>query len=161
MNDLPRDLPIEDVRSYPRPPALEEVPQRVQAWLGGVEIVSTTRALRVLETHHAPTYYVPRDAIAATLTPAPGRSMCEWKGAARYWTLEAGGTIAPRAAWDYPTPVPAFAALKDHLAIYAHALDRACVGGVEVEPQPGNFYGGWATPNLRGTIKGAPGTLHW
>jgi hypothetical protein len=28
-------------------------------------------------------------------------------------------------------------------------------------PQPGDFYGGWLTPNLDGIAKGAPGTNHW
>ncbi|MGB3407623.1 MAG: DUF427 domain-containing protein [Jannaschia sp.] len=154
-------LPVEDVQSYPRPPALEAVAYRVQVWLGGQEIVSTTRALRVLETHHAPTYYIPRDAIGADISPAKGSSFCEWKGAARYWTLAAGGTVAPRCGWDYPTPTPRFAALKDHLAVYAHAMDQVRVAGEAVTPQPGNFYGGWVTANLRGKIKGAPGTEGW
>jgi uncharacterized protein (DUF427 family) len=151
----------ENVQDYPRPPALEPAGVRVQVVLGGETIVDTVDALRVLETHHAPTYYIPRAAIAAELERAPGASMCEWKGAARYWTLIAGGTVAPRCAWDYPTPTPAFAALKDHLAIYAHAMDEVRVGGTLVEPQPGNFYGGWVTPNLSGRIKGAPGTEWW
>ena len=154
-------LPPENVQSYPRPPALEPVAQPVDVWLGGQKIVSTTRALRILETHHAPTYYIPREEIAAEVSRAPGSSFCEWKGAARYWTLAAGGVVAPRCAWDYPTPTKAFDALAGHLAIYAHAMDRCTVGGEEVEPQPGNFYGGWVTPNLRGTVKGAPGTEGW
>ena len=154
-------LPVEDVRSYPRPPALDPVPHRVQVRLGGVEIVSTRNALRVLETHHAPTYYIPRAAIHAEITPAPGMSLCEWKGAARYWTLAAGSKTAPRCAWDYPTPTPGFAALADHLALYAHAMDAVRVGGEVVEPQPGDFYGGWVTANLRGTVKGGPGTEGW
>ncbi|TFL18454.1 DUF427 domain-containing protein [Jannaschia formosa] len=151
----------ECVQDYPRPPALEPVAERIQVWLGGKRIVDTDRALRVLETHHAPTYYLPRDAIGATLTPAKGSSFCEWKGAARYWTLEAGGTVAPRCAWDYPSPTPRFAELRDHLAIYAHAMDEVRVGGEVVTPQPGNLYGGWVTSNLTGRIKGAPGTEGW
>lgn len=154
-------LPVEDVQGYPRPPALEPVPHRVEVWLGGTLIVSTTDALRVLETHHAPTYYVPRDAVRAEVTRAPGASFCEWKGAARYWTLAAGGRTAPRSAWDYPTPTPGFAALAGHLAIYAHAMDACRVGGTAVEAQPGDFYGGWVTPNLRGIVKGGPGTEGW
>ncbi len=155
------ELPVEDVRAYPRPPALERVPQRITVRLGGVEIVSTTDALRILETHHAPTYYLPRDAIHAALTRAPGTSLCEWKGAARYWTLAAGGRTAERCAWDYPTPVARYAALAGHVAIYAHAMDECRVGGEVVIPQPGDFYGGWTTGNLTGTIKGAPGTEGW
>ena len=40
-------------------------------------------------------------------------------------------------------------------------MDEAWVGDLRVIPQPGNFYGGWVTPNLDGQIKGAPGTQHW
>lgn len=155
------DLQAENVQTYPRPPALEPVPQRIRIWLGDTLIVSTTDALRVLETHHAPTYYIPRAAIGAEVTPAPGRSFCEWKGVARYWTLRAGGVTAPRCAWDYPEPAAAFAALAGHLALYAHAMDRCAVGDTDVVPQPGDFYGGWVTPNLTGRIKGAPGTEGW
>ena len=155
------ELPPEDVQSYPRPPALEPVPQRLRATLGGIEVVDTRKALRVLETHHAPTYYIPRADISAESIEAPGRSFCEWKGQARYWTLRAGGVTAPRAAWDYPRPTHAFAALKDHMAIYAHALDEAWVGALRVTPQPGDFYGGWVTANLTGIVKGGPGTEGW
>lgn len=155
------NLPPEDVQSYPRPPDLQAVPQRVQVWLGGAEIVSTTDAFRVLETHHAPTYYIPRAAIRAGIVQAPGSSFCEWKGAARYWTLTSGETVAPRCAWDYPSPTARFGALKDHLAIYAHAMDEVRVAGEVVQPQPGNFYGGWVTGNLTGRVKGAPGTEGW
>jgi uncharacterized protein (DUF427 family) len=154
-------LPEENVQDYPRPPAIEPASVRLQVWLGGEEIVATEAAWRVLETHHAPTYYIPRAAIRAEIAGAPGSSFCEWKGAARYWSLRAGGAEAPRCAWDYPAPTTRFAALKDHLAIYAQAMDRVTVAGVAVEPQPGNFYGGWVTPNLRGTVKGAPGTEGW
>ncbi|MGR3436741.1 MAG: DUF427 domain-containing protein [Shimia sp.] len=155
------DLPAEDVQSYPRPPALETVPQEVVVVLGGQEIVRTTSALRVLETHHAPTYYLPPDAIAAEMLPVPGGSHCEWKGRAAYWTLRAGGATAPRAAWSYARPTARFAALRDHLAIYAHAMEGITVGGVAVTPQPGDFYGGWVTPNLTGIVKGGPGTEGW
>ncbi|MEM7710139.1 MAG: DUF427 domain-containing protein [Pseudomonadota bacterium] len=155
------DLPLEDVRSYPRPPALEPVPQRIQVWLGGAEIVSTTDGWRVLETHHAPTYYIPRKTITAEITPEKGTSFCEWKGRARYWTLANAGAMAVRCAWDYPIPTERFADLVDHLAIYAHAMDEARIGGVVGTSQPGNFYGGWVTPNLRGVVKGGPGTEGW
>ena len=103
----------------------------------------------------------PAHAIDAEITTAPGTSFCEWKGAARYWTLAAGSKTAPRCAWDYPTPTPGFAALADHLALYAHAMDAVRVGGEVVEPQPGDFYGGWVTANLRGTVRGGPGTEGW
>ena len=155
------DLPEEDVQTYPRPPALEPVPQRVQITLGGALMVSTTDAYRVLETHHAPTYYVPRDAVAATLTPAGRGSFCEWKGAARYFDVTAGWATARRAAWTYESPTKRFALIAGYLAFYASLMGPCTVAGMRATPQPGDFYGGWVTPNLTGIVKGAPGTLHW
>lgn len=157
MNDLPR----ENVQSYPRPPALEPVPQRIILRLGGALVADTTRALRVLETHHAPTYYLPLQDIHATLNPTQGSSFCEWKGVARYFGVVAGSQTAPRAAWAYDQPTASFAAIAGHIAFYAALMDEVWVSDLRVSPQPGNFYGGWVTPNLDGQIKGAPGTQHW
>jgi uncharacterized protein (DUF427 family) len=155
------DLSPEDVQSYPRPPRLEPVPQRIRILLHGTLVVDTTRALRVLETHHPPTYYLPAQDFTATLRPARGSSLCEWKGRARYFDILAGGSIAPSAAWSYDHPTPAFAALAGHVAVYAAAMTECRVGDVLALPQPGGFYGGWVTPNQTGHIKGAPGTEHW
>lgn len=154
-------LPQENVQSYPRPPRLEAVHQRLRIVLGGAIVAETGHALRVLETHHAPTYYLPRGDVQASLRPAAGSSFCEWKGAARYFDVIAGGKTALRAAWAYDDPTAGFAALAGHVAFYAAQMDEAWVGEVRVTPQPGDFYGGWVTPNLDGRIKGAPGTRHW
>jgi uncharacterized protein (DUF427 family) len=154
-------LPRENVQQYPRPPALEKVPQAVEVRLGGALVARTVQALRVLETHHAPTYYLPPDDVRATLRAAGGRSFCEWKGVARYFDVIAGTAVAERAAWCYDTPSPAFAPLAGFIAFYAGLMDKCLVGDVAVIPQPGDFYGGWVTPNIEGTIKGAPGTRHW
>lgn len=157
-------LPPEDVQSYPRPPLCEPVPQQVRAVRGGVEIVRSDRVWRVCETHHPPTYYLPPDDVRMDLFVAnPRRSWCEWKGRAAYWDIAgpAGTVAAAAAAWSYPDPTRAFAAIRDHLAIYAWALDQAWVGDTAVIPQPGDFYGGWVTPNLTGRIKGPPGTEGW
>ena len=69
--------------------------------------------------------------------------------------------MAERAAWSYPDPAPAFAAIRDHLAVYAGAMDRCYVGDEAVTPQPGGFYGGWITGGLQGPFKGGPGTTGW
>ena len=155
------DLPRENVQSYPRPPVLEPVAHRIVVRLGGAVVADSTRAVRVLETHHAPTYYLPPDDVTATLFPAAGETICEWKGVARYFNVAAGTAVARRAAWAYARPTPAFARLADHVAFYAGLMDEAWVGDLRVLPQPGGFYGGWITPNLEGRIKGAPGTGHW
>ena len=154
-------MPRENVQSYPRPPALEPVPQRIVLRLGGTLVAETSRALRVLETHHAPSYYLPPEDIHAVLRPAQGSSYCEWKGVARYFDVLSGPATASRAAWAYDRPTARFAPLAGYVAFYAGLMDEAWVGDLRVIPQPGSFYGGWVTPNLDGQIKGAPGTQHW
>lgn len=151
----------ENVQSYPRPPALEAVPQTIKIILGKVLVAESSGAFRVLETHHAPTYYLPVQDVRATLRPAVGASFCEWKGSARYFDVIAGETIATRAAWAYENPTERFAPIAGYIAFYAGLMDEAWVGDMRVLPQPGDFYGGWVTPNLDGQIKGAPGTRHW
>jgi len=155
------DLAIENVQSYPRPPALEPVPHRIRILLADQLIVDSSRALRVLETHHPPTYYIPPEDVRCELVPVPGSSFCEWKGRARYFDVLAGERTASRAAWCYPAPTLAYQGLKDHLAFYPSLMDRCLVADTTVVPQAGDFYGGWLTPNLRGIAKGAPGTEHW
>ncbi|MEM8579054.1 MAG: DUF427 domain-containing protein [Pseudomonadota bacterium] len=155
------ELPIETVQDYPRPPALEPVPPPIRITLGGAIVAETNAALRVLETHHAPTYYIPPGDVQAELRPAPGRSLCEWKGQARYWDVIAGGRTAARAAWSYHGPVRRFADLDGYVAFYCSLMDSCTVGGVTATPQPGDFYGGWVTPNLRGIVKGDAATRHW
>lgn len=161
LDTAPVELPRENVQAYPRPPAVERVGFRVRVVLSGETIVDTDEALRVLETHHPPSYYVPPGAVRADLTQHRFRSLCEWKGVARYWDVRVGGHIAIKAAWSYEAPTGPFAPLKDHLAFYAGLIDEAWVGPERVVPQPGDFYGGWVTSNLDGVVKGPPGTERW
>ncbi len=155
-------LEPEVVQDYPRPPALERVALRLRVVLGGETVADSTRGWRVCETHHAPTYYVPaEDVTPGALTPAQGSSFCEWKGRAAYWDVTAGGLTRPRAAWSYPAPTGGFAPIAGHLAFYPGQMDECWVGETRVTPQPGDFYGGWVTPNLEGTVKGGPGTRWW
>ena len=149
----------ESVWDYPRPPRLEPCAKRIQVIFNGVTIVDAARAARVLETSHPPVYYVPREDVRiAYLRPAAGGSYCEWKGEAEYFDVVVGTRIAPRAAWSYPDPTPAFAPIRGHLAFYAAPMDACTVDGERVTPQPGGFYGGWITADVVGPFKGTPGS---
>jgi uncharacterized protein (DUF427 family) len=152
----------ESVWDYPRPPRLEETTKRIRIVFNGELIADTTRAKRVLETSHPPTYYIPpEDVRQEFLRPGDGRSFCEWKGAANYVTLDVNGKYLANVGWYYSTPTPAFAAIKDHLAFYPAPMDECTVDGERATPQPGNFYGGWVTSDLVGPFKGEPGTMGW
>ncbi len=154
---------LESVWDYPRPPRLEPVAERLRVVFAGRTIAETEAGFRVLETSHPPVYYFPPDSVARDLlVPAPGRSHCEYKGQAGYWSLQLpSGQRAERVAWCYPEPTAAFAAIRDHFAFYASRVESCWVGEERVKAQEGDFYGGWITARIAGPFKGGPGTFGW
>jgi len=155
------DVGQESVWDYPRPPSAQPETREVIVRAGGVEIVRTTASVRVLETASPPTFYLPpHDVRMDLLSAAPGASVCEWKGSARYWALTVGDVRIERVAWSYPDPLPGFEAIRDYVAFYPARLE-CFVGGIRVQPQAGRFYGGWITPEVVGPFKGVPGTEGW
>jgi uncharacterized protein (DUF427 family) len=150
-------LQVERVADYPRPPALVASEQRIEVRALGELLAQTQRSLKVLETFHPPTYYLPPEAVRLELLePAAGRSFCEWKGVARYYSIVVGDQRLERAVWSYPEPTAAFAALAGWFALYPALMDGCWVEGERVQPQPGGFYGGWITSAVQGPFKGDP-----
>ena len=62
---------------------------------------------------------------------------------------------------DVLMPSDPHAAIKNAVAFYAHLMDECTVDGERVTPQPGGFYGGWITRDIKGPFKGGPGTWGW
>ena len=153
----------ESVWDYPRPPRLEATKKRLIVEFENLVVADTTRGFRVCETASPPTYYFPpEDVDADRLSPLAGKSsLCEWKGVARYWDVEAPSGLIQAAAWSYPSPNESFAPIENFLAFYPQLATRCSVGGALVSPQPGRFYGGWVTPDLVGPFKGIPGSEWW
>jgi uncharacterized protein (DUF427 family) len=160
----------ESVWDYPRPPRLEPSTKRVQVHFKGCWIADSEKTIRVLETSHPPVYYIPpQDVQQQYLHPVARSSFCEWKGSAIYYTIKVNsekdpdgvGGIAEQAAWSYPSPTPAFEAIRGYVAFYPSRMDACYVDGERVEAQPGDFYGGWITKEIVGPFKGSPGTWGW
>jgi uncharacterized protein (DUF427 family) len=152
----------ESVWDYPRPPRLEKVSARLRVIFNGQTIAETTSGHRVLETSHPPVYYFPPDDIVLLyLESAAGGSWCEFKGHAEYWSLDVKGKRAENVAWSYPSPEPAYASIAGHLAFYASRVDECWVNDEQVQPQQGDFYGGWITSRIVGPFKGGAGTRGW
>ena len=165
-NMRPTPLPArpgqESVWDYPRPPRVERSAETVEVVLGGEVVARTTAALRVLETSHPPTYYVPAaDFAPGVLRPCAGSSYCEWKGQASYLDLVTPTVTGSRAGWTYPDPVAGFEALRDHVAVMPGLVEECRVDGERVVPQEGGFYGGWITGRVVGPFKGSPGSHGW
>ncbi|KAL9619951.1 MAG: hypothetical protein Q9160_005508 [Pyrenula sp. 1 TL-2023] len=169
-----------NVHSFPRPPLLEKTPRHLQITWSNTPIATTSPsspAYWVLETTHPPTYYLLRSSLspsAVTLTRSSARStMCEWKGMATYWDIEKkadaggaggegeGGEVKGK-IWSYEDPTEGFRDIKGYLCFYASGVPWECwVDDEKVQPQEGDFYGGWVTSELVGRMKGGPGTWGW
>lgn len=155
---LPPEPGQESVWDYPRPPAIVPDPRRIDVLAPDGPLARTTRAIRVLETSHPPSFYLPPDdLVAARLVKAPGSSRCEWKGTAEY--LAMAGTLQP-VGWRYPAPFREFARHSGWLSFYPDRV-HCVVDGERVRAQPGGYYGGWITDEIVGPFKGDPGSAGW
>jgi len=163
----PRRDPVgpgqESVWDYPRPPALQRSDEHVTVTHGGVQVADTRRAWRVLETAHAPAYYIPRADVATEFLVASGtRTGCEFKGLAAYGSLTVPGRpTVDDACWWYPAPTPAYADMADAVCFYPQRVDQCVVAGEVVVPLASPFYGDWPTSRIAGPWKGAPGSEGW
>lgn len=147
---------MERVADYPRPPLLLPCERHVRVETFGKVLADTRCSLRLLETFHPPTYYLPPEVMnLEMLVPAPGRSFCEWKGVARYFdVVAADGRRLERALWQYPDPSPPYQALAGWFSLYPGKMEGCWVDGEQVTAQPGGFYGGWITADVEGPFKG-------
>jgi uncharacterized protein (DUF427 family) len=145
----------ESVWDYPRPPKIEETEKRIRVVFNGEVVAESTRAKRVIETSHPPTYYIPEvDIRTEYLIHTSRKTVCEFKGVARYYSIEVNGKRVENACWSYPEPETGYTSIKDHYAFYAGSVDGCFVDEERVKPQPGCFYGGWITHDIVGPFKG-------
>ena len=152
----------ESVWDYPRPPAIRPDDRLVTVVFAGQEIARSSSAIRILETSHPPTFYIPADDVAhERLEPSGRTTFCEFKGQASYFDIRDGDRMIRSAAWCYPEPSAGFESIAGYFAFYSNKVDECTVGGQVVKSQPGDFYGGWITPDVVGPFKGAQGTMSW
>lgn len=63
--------------------------------------------------------YFPPDALNRSyVKPSATTTVCPWKGTAHYLTVVVDGQENADAAWYYPAPKSAAAAIKDHVAFW-------------------------------------------
>lgn len=152
----------ESVWDYPRPPRVEDCTKRIRVIFNGEVVADTMRAKRVLETSHPPVYYIPPEDVRMEYVQRSERiSFCEFKGQAAYYTVTVGTKQAENAAWFYPRPTADFESLRYYIAFYPASMDACYVDDEQVQPQPGDFYGGWITHEIVGPFKGGAGTIGW
>lgn len=86
----------------------------VQArWNGAV--IAASDDIVVVEGNH----YFPREAVdASVLSDSATTSVCPWKGTAHYHHVTVDGQVNADAAWYYPDPKEAAAAIRDRIAFW-------------------------------------------
>lgn len=71
----------------------------------------------VVEGNH---YFPPESVDWDRFEQSRMRSVCPWKGIARYWNVTApGGDAGKQAAWSYPQPFPWIRKIRSHVAFSA------------------------------------------
>jgi uncharacterized protein (DUF427 family) len=145
---------IESVWDYPRPPRAERTDKHVKVIAGGELIAESTHTVRILETSHPPVYYIPpEDVELELLTDGARKTLCEWKGFARYYTISVAGQRIENSAWYYRNPWPPYTMLQDYIAFYPQLMDACYVDGELVTPDPSSYYGGWITHDILGPFR--------
>jgi uncharacterized protein (DUF427 family) len=82
-------------------------------WNG--EVIAESDDTAIVEGNH----YFPLAAVRPEVLRASTKTtVCPWKGTASYYTLEVNGQQNPDAAWWYPTPKEAAAAITDRVAFW-------------------------------------------
>jgi uncharacterized protein (DUF427 family) len=96
----------------------------MRAVWNGVVLAEAPRTFRLEGNHYFPPESVRREYVVES----PTKTVCPWKGLARYYTVIAGDEVNPDAAWYYRRPSPLARRIKNHLAFW---------NGVRVEGEPG------------------------
>src|SRR2546430_7045597 len=123
----------ESVWDYPRPTTLVSDHRRIVVRRGDLLIADSLETYRILETAGPPTFYIsPRDVHMELLKAFPGTSICEWKGAAKYWTFETSTSPREAIAWRYPRAQAPYGAISDYfssipVASSVSSIASACV----------------------------------
>ncbi|MGA0530932.1 DUF427 domain-containing protein [Hansschlegelia sp. KR7-227] len=106
------------------PISIEPNPARVVVTVAGRVVADTAAALTLREANYPPVQYVPlADVDVALLRPTDHATYCPYKGDCAYYSIPIGGPRSENAVWTYPSPHPAVAAIKDHVAFYPDRVD--------------------------------------
>ena len=110
--------------------------------LAGRTLADTTRAVALHETHIHTRWYLPREDVRMELlTPSESRTVCAYKGRARYWSLAEAGPDGKDLAWTYEDPLHDALPVRGMVCFYSERTDLALDG--EAVPRTRSP---WASP---------------
>ena len=92
-------------------------PRRMRARIEGFTVARSDRALALAEGDRPVVHYFPRNHVAMNaLRLSDRQTYCPYKGTTEYFHIDGPGGRAENAAWSYPAPYPAVAAIAGHIA---------------------------------------------
>ena len=95
----------------------------------GVVVADSRRPTLLLETPLPVRYYLPREDVAMELLePSDLRTVCAYKGQARYWDARIGDRVLPAVAWSYEEPLHDALPVRDQLAFFVERVDLTLDG---------------------------------
>lgn len=98
--------------------------RRVRVEVDGVTVADSTSGRFLFETGLPTRYYLPKsDVRMDLLTPTEKVTACPYKGTARYWSVDAGGTTHPDLVWGYDEPLPESRRIEGMVCFYNEKTD--------------------------------------
>jgi uncharacterized protein (DUF427 family) len=129
----------EPVYTHPRDPYTRvdilASSRHVRVEVDGVTVADSPRPRILFETGLPPRYYLPlSDVRTDLLRPSATQSHCPYKGAASYWSVEAGQSVHDDIVWIYRTPLPESQKIAGLACFYNEKVDIYLDG--DLQPRP-------------------------
>jgi uncharacterized protein (DUF427 family) len=130
----------EEVFVHPRNPYTRvdilRASRSVRIEVSGVVVAETTHPTFLFETGLPRRTYVPKlDVRMDLLETTDSKTMCPYKGTARYWSVRAGGDVHPDLAWSYDAPFRESAPIAGLVAFYDEKVDIYVDGDLQPKPK--------------------------
>ena len=98
--------------------------RHIEVSVGGQQLASSDRALRLDETGLPARYYIPREDVRTDLLqPTAHQTTCPYKGQASYWSAQVRGETYQNVVWSYETPIPAAEQIAGLMCFYNERVE--------------------------------------
>src|SRR5919204_5865295 len=102
----------------------EPSPKRVRAFVDGVAIADSAKAMLMLETGRLPVYYFPVAEVRRDLLRPSGHKVASArKGEAVYFNIETKARVVENAAWQHPAPLKGIPDISGFIAFHWNLMD--------------------------------------
>lgn len=134
----------EPVYTHPRDPFhrvdILASSRHVRVEIDGVTVADSTQPMILFETGLPARYYLPlTDVRLELLTPTATQTHCPYKGAAGYWSVDAGHGQHADLVWIYRAPLPESQKIAGRACFYDEKVDVYLDG--ELQERPRTHFG--------------------